>query len=421
MDRISYDTGAVQLDDYLQKQNLMKKNPVFQNLTIAILFWLHAPALLSVNAQDVQVTTGKLAPVLQPFVDSHTLAGAVVLVADPQKVLDIEAVGFSDIAAGKKMRTDAMFWIASQSKPMTCTALMILVDEGKVNVDDPVEKYLPEFKGQMFVAEKDDEHAVLRKPKQIMLVRHVMSHTSGLPGVTPIMQPKLDAIPLSRTVIANSMISLATEPGTKYQYANPGINTVGRIVEVVSGMPYEQFMQERIFTPMGMSDTTFWPNREQLTRLAKSYRPTADKKNIEETTVDQLQYPLDDHVHRHAFPGGGLFSTAGDLSRFYRMLANQGNFEGKRILSEQSIAQMTVDQTGDLKQGYGFGYRCVPGSIGHGGAYGTYSSFDPERKLVTIFLGQHAGWSNDGKTILKIFQTAATEMFAPGSPNANSR
>ena len=102
-------------------------------------------------------------------------------------------------------------------------------------------------------------------------------------------------------------------------------------------------------------------------------------------------------------------------------MANQGNFEGKRILSEQSIAQMTVDQTGDLKQGYGFGYRCVPDSIGHGGAYGTYSSFDPERKLITIFLGQHAGWANDGKTILKIFQTAATEMFAPGSPNANSR
>ena len=400
----------------------MKKRVCIQQIPLVILLGVLASAFSGVNAQEVQATaTAKLAPILQPYVDSHTLAGAVVLVADPEKVLDVEAVGWSDIAAGKKMRTDAMFWIASQSKPMTCTALMILVDEGKISVDDPVENYLPEFKGQMFIAEKDEEHAILRKPKQIMLVRHLMSHTSGLPGVTPIMQPKLNALPLDRTVIANSMISLEAEPGTQYQYANPGMNTVGRIVEVVSRMPYEQFMQERIFTPLVMSDTTFWPNEEQLARLAKSYRPTADKKNIEETIVDQLRYPLNDRVHRFAFPGGGLFSTAGDLSRFYRMLAGKGTFAGVRILSPEAIAHMTVDQTGDLNKGYGFGYRCVPGSVGHGAHYGTYSSYDPERKLITIFLGQHAGWANDGKDILKVFQKAAAEIFETNLAKGNAR
>ena len=235
----------------------------------------------------------RLASVLQPYIDSHTLAGAVVLVADAEKVLDVEAVGWSDIAAGKKMQTDSMFWIASQSKPMTCSALMMLVDEGKVNINDPVEKYLPEFKGQMFIAEKDDSHLLLKKPESVMLVRHLMSHVSGLPGVTPIMLPKLDALPLFKSVVGNSMIALEAEPGTKYHYSNPGINTVGRIVEVVSGIPYEQFMSERIFKPLGMIDTTFWPNNEQVSRLAKSYRPTADKANIEETPIEQLSYPLD--------------------------------------------------------------------------------------------------------------------------------
>src|SRR5580658_10496342 len=123
----------------------------------------------------------KVAPVLQPFVDSHSLAGAVTLVASKDKVLSLETVGWADIAAKKPMTADTLFWIASMSKPITGTALTLLIDEGKVNPDDPVEKYLPEFRGQMVVASKDDSTVLLKRPKHPITVRNVLSHTSGLP------------------------------------------------------------------------------------------------------------------------------------------------------------------------------------------------------------------------------------------------
>ena len=280
----------------------------FKNIIcIALTALLLAPlAPLSALHAAEQAT---LAPILQPFVDKQTLAGAVVLVADPNKVLDLEAVGWQDIAAKKPMRTDSLFWIASQSKPLTCTAMMILVDEGKVSVDDPVEKYLPEFKGQMFVSEKDAEHQLLKKPQRPMRIGDLMSHTSGLPSSTPFLKPTLDALPLEKAVLMNTVLPLQAEPGTHYQYSNPGMSTVGRLVEVISGMPYDRFMDERIFQPLGMKDTTFWPSDEQLSRLAKSYKPAADKTGLEETTIGGLRYPLSDRT-RYPFPAGGLFSTA---------------------------------------------------------------------------------------------------------------
>ena len=140
----------------------------------------------------------KIADVLQPVIGKHQLAGAVTLVADKDRVLALDAVGFADIAAGKPMTTDAVFWIASMSKPMTAAAFMMLVDEGKVSVDDPVEKYLPEFKGQMVVAEKDAEHVLLKKPRHPILVRNVLGHTSGLDFKSPLEVPTLDGLPLER-------------------------------------------------------------------------------------------------------------------------------------------------------------------------------------------------------------------------------
>jgi len=206
--------------------------------------------------------------VLQPFVDRHALAGAVALVADKEKVLTVEAVGFADIAAGKAMTSDAIFWIASQTKPMTATAVMMLVDEGKVALDDPVEKYLPEFKGQMVVAEKDDAHMLLRKPTHPITVREVLSHMSGLPFSSAIEKPTRDGLSRPAAVRSYAMTPLQTEPGTAYQYSNAGINTAARIIEVVSKQTYEDFMQQRLFTPLGMKDTTFWPNEEQAKRVA---------------------------------------------------------------------------------------------------------------------------------------------------------
>jgi CubicO group peptidase (beta-lactamase class C family) len=352
----------------------------------------------------------KLAPVLQPFVESHTLAGAVVLVADPDKVLDVEAVGWTDIAAKKPMRTDSVFWIASQSKPITATALMILVDEGKVNVDDPVEKYLPEFKGQQVNVSTDPAHPELKVPRHPILVREVLSHTSGLPFKSDIEKSTLDVLSLETRVKSYAKTPLLFEPGTKSKYANVGINTAGRIVETVSGMSFERFLDERIFKPLGMTDTTFYPSKSQIERLAKSYKPNATKDGLEETTIGQLKYPLDD-PERRPMPAGGLFSTAHDLFIFYRMMANNGVFNGKRILSEKSVKTMTSDQSGEANSHYGFGFGTDGKSFTHGGAYGTNSRYDLERKIITVFLVQHAGWSGNGKEILHEFQKAATEAY----------
>jgi CubicO group peptidase (beta-lactamase class C family) len=137
-------------------------------------------------------TSEILAASVQPFVDRQELAGAVMLVADKDKVLAAEAVGWADIGMQKPMQTDSMFWIASQSKPITAVALMMLVDAGKVNVDDSVENYLPEFRGQMVVVEKDAEHVLLRRPRHPITVKNVLSHTSGLPFKSALEEPKRD-------------------------------------------------------------------------------------------------------------------------------------------------------------------------------------------------------------------------------------
>jgi len=364
-----------------------------------------------VRAQVTQDAPGKsMAAVLQPFVDSHTLAGAVTLVATADKVLSVDAVGYADIAAHRPMRTDCLFWIASQSKPITAAALMILVDEGHVCVDDPVEKYLPEFQGQWVKVEQDQDHMLLRQPKHAITVKNVLTHTSGLPFKSPIEEPTLDLLPLAARVRSYAMLPLDFEPDTKYQYSNAGINTAGRIIEVVSGMSFEEFLAKRLLEPLGMKDTTFWPNADQLARLAKSYQPSADGKSLEETTITQLKYPLDDGV-RQPMPAGGLFSTAADLCSFYRMLAAGGVYEGRRILSEQAVRQMTSKQTGDLGDEYGFGFATGSGKIGHGGAYSTNSCYDRNRQLIMIFLVQHAGWPGDGAKILPAFQAAAAEAF----------
>jgi len=352
-------------------QKIRINQPIRQRLFLIALL-LAALQFVATPARAAEPTKS-IAAQLQPFVDSHTLAGAVTLVASRDKVLILEAVGFADLAAQKPMKTDALFWIASQSKPITGTALMMLVDEGKVHVDDPVEKYLPEFRGQMLGVPQEKDQVLLKKPARLVTF----------------------------------------EPGSKYDYSNAGINTAGRIIEVVSGMPYEEFLEKRLFKPLGMKDTTFWPTEKQVQRLAKSYKPNADKTGLEETTIGQLTYPLTDRK-RGPSPAGGYFSTATDMALFCRMVLNGGMHDGKRYLSEAAVKQMTSTQTGELPQTYGFGWstdRRPGGPYGHGGAYSTNMRVDPERGLIMIFMVQHAGWPNDGGN--KVFPTfmKAAEAF----------
>jgi len=347
--------------------------------------------------------------ILQPFVDGNILSGAVALVASKDAILSLDAVGFADITNGVPMAADAMFWIASQTKPMTATALMMLVDEGKISVEDPVEKHLPEFKGQMLAVEQDEEHANLRKPAHPITVREILNHTAGLPFSSPLELPTKDMLPIHIAVKSYAMCPLIFEPGTKYEYSNAGTNTVGRLVELLSGMPYEKFMDERLFRPLGMKDTTFIPNEEQARRLAKTYQPNTTETGLQEIPIRQLHYPLTDPA-RQPFPAGGLFSTAADVAHFCRMILNGGELDGRRYVSKESVAQMTRKQTAPtVEKSYGLGWDTENNVYGHNGANSTNMTIDPARGLITVFLVQHSGWHGNGGQAQEMFKQAVRE------------
>jgi CubicO group peptidase (beta-lactamase class C family) len=377
-----------------------------------MLLRLALAASFSFQVSAFAETPASVVPLLQPFVDKHELAGAVALVADKDKVLAVATVGFADIAHGTAMKPDALFWIASQSKAMTATAVLMLVDEGKIALDDPVEKYLPEFRGQMVVAEKDTDHTLLRKPAHPITVREVLSHMSGLPFKSAIEEPTLDGLPLAAAVRSYAMSPLQTEPGTHYSYANAGINTAARILEVVSGMKYEDFMQQRLFDPLGMKDTTFWPNAAQVRRLAKSYHPDDAKTNLVEFPVTQLHYPLTDRTQRFAMPAGGLFSTAQDTARFCQMLLNGGALNGRRYLSDAAFHELTKRQTPlTVNDSYGFGLAIGADWFGHGGAYSTNMEIRFQKGLVFIWMVQHGGFPGEGAKAQEVFKHWALERF----------
>ena len=391
-----------------------------------VLFAPLLPALVLLLAAPSRAAEPGVSEPLKPFVEKGSLAGAVVLVASPDKVLAVEAVGFADRETKTPMRADNVFWIASMSKPITAAGLMMLVDEGKVALDDPIEKYLPEFKGQMVVAEKDADHVLLKKPQRLPTIRDCLRHTSGMPFVSALESPTIDRFQLRDAVKSYAMTPLQYEPGTRYVYSNAGINTTGRVIEVVSGTPYEVFLEKRLFAPLGMKDTTFVPSDEQVKRLAKSYRPDKDGV-LQPTTVTALRYPLTDPT-RQPVPGGGLFSTATDVAAFGQLVLNGGTCRDKRILSAAAVREMTGTQTGDVPNkgqgegGYGLGFSttrkakpdgpAVAGPCGHGGAYATNLWVDPDRKLVMVFMVQHAAFANnEGGKIRAAFEKAAADAY----------
>ncbi|HEY0549981.1 MAG TPA: serine hydrolase domain-containing protein [Verrucomicrobiae bacterium] len=387
-----------------------------------------------VHAASSQLKSGldvtKLAEIprrMEQFVGSNIISGAVTLVARRDEIVALDAVGEADLATHRKMRADDLFWIASMTKPMTAVAVLMLQDEGKLSVDDPVEKYLPEFKGQWMIAQRSATNMTLMRASRAILVRDLLTHTSGLGDVPA---PRANCS-LAELVMAYSQQPLKFPPGSKWEYCNSGINTLGRIVEVVSGKPFAAFLQERLFVPLGLEDTTFWPTRSQAKRLVKSYQPGSDDRSLEETSIFFIKGELSDRT-RTAFPAGGLFSTASDVARFYQMMLSEGLWHGKRILSNEAVAQMTRPQTGDIKTGFvdgmswGFGFAVEkeakgitrmmsPGTFGHGGAYGTQSWVDPNKDLIVILMIQRAKLPNsDASPIRDSFQdAAASAILAP--------
>lgn len=357
---------------------------------------------------------------LQPLVDNHTFAGAVTLVASKDRIVDVQAVGYRDLAAKAPMQTDAMFWIASTSKPMTVTAVMMLVDERRISLDDPVEKYLPEFHGMTVnppanSSSTTDSSSGPVPANHPILIREILSHTSGLPFKSKAQPGALDALPLKDAVRSFAAEPLIFQPGTNYSYSNEGINTAARIIEVVSGIPYERFMQERLFGPLGMIETTFWPSAEQIPRIAKSYKVDPHTNQLGELQIDQLTYPLDDKTHRFPMPAGGLFSTANDVAKFAQMILNGGVAGGKRIVSKAAIHEMTRTQNkGFGGTNYGLGWGIGEHGFGHGGAYNNGMEINPLAGRILIFMVQQAGpfGGDAGKSIIPTLEKIADGLVA---------
>jgi CubicO group peptidase (beta-lactamase class C family) len=344
---------------------------------------------------------------MQKFVDSNDIAGAVAVVGRKDGVLALDAVGYRDLAAKEPMQKDTLFRIASMTKPVTAIGVMILVDEGKLSVEDEIAKHLPEFAGQML---RDPETKELRKPARPVKVRDLLTHTSGLASNYPKemadVYSKRDRT-LAETTAAVAKLPLQFEPGSKWSYCNPGIDTLGRLIEVLSGKSFEEFTKTRIFDPLGMTDTVFYPTADQLKRLAVTYGKDKDGKLVAgpNTLIGLPKEP------KHPIPAGGLVSCAADLSKLYRMMLHKGELDGKRILSTKSHADLTRTQTGDIKTGFvdgmsfGYGWAVVkepkgvtavlsPGTYGHGGAFGTQAWVDPTQDLFVVLLIQRTGLLN---------------------------
>lgn len=383
---------------------------------------------LSLHA-EVKPAAKSIRESMETFVWDGSLSGSVTLLYHDGKVVSEEAVGLQEIETKTPMTKDSLFWIASMTKPITALAVMMLQDEGKLSMDDPVMKHLPEFNGQMLLKEKSADQIVLVKPARPITIKDLLTHTNGMVSNSPLDGDALDVLTLKEAVITYALSPLQFEPGSKWSYCNPGINTLGRIIEVVSGEDYAKFLEKRIFKPLGMRETTFWPDKKQLARLATSYKPTADGKGLEPTTIRYLSPPFS-NKKRAPLAAGGLFSTAEDLLKFYVMVLNGGEADGKRYISKAALQMMTTNQTGDLKasftdgMGMGLGFHIVreptgvtamlsPGTFGHGGAHGTQGWIDPVKKTIFIMLIQRAGLKNgDASPMRQAFQEAAGATIA---------
>ncbi|MDR1155640.1 MAG: beta-lactamase family protein [Bacteroidales bacterium] len=369
--------------------------------------------LLTVSARgEKHLFDKEIQATLQPYIDRGELPGIVTIVAQKEEIKSIVSVGFQNIAAKKPMTPDALFWIASQTKPVTAAAVMILVEEGKLNLDEPVTAWLPELKKLMVTREKTKNtrtEELLTKP---VTLRNLLSHTSGMRWVNGMQEEMgvIDCLPLKSGVCATVLTPLDTLPGAVYRYSNQGVNIAAAIVEKVSGMPFEEFLQKRIFNPLGMKNTAFWPSEVQLKSLAIPYKK-GDNGILAETAINQLQYPLSDKTKRHPEAAGGLFSTPRDLVKFYQMLANSGVYKGIRILQESSVREMTRRQTAEsMGKSYGFCLDVTDRQYGHGGSYGTDTRVDKNTGLICMYFIQQDRLDGSSKA-LNAFRGKAKELF----------
>jgi CubicO group peptidase (beta-lactamase class C family) len=336
---------------------------------------------------------------LQQFVTSNEIAGAVSLVATSNRILHLAAVGQSDLESGRKLKTDDIFWIASMSKPVTAVAVAMLADDGKLAFDDPVEKYLPEFHDMSVAGDRTAQPRALVKAARPITLRDMLTHTSGL-GEYRVTDPHWTLAEMSKALAREP---LRFQPGARWSYSSAGMDTAGRVVEVVSGTPYAEFLQKRLFDPLGMKDTTFWISPSQKDRFVQTYIRNAPSGKLQPTPIDYMYGGAVTDPQRPPLGGTGLFSTAEDVTKFYQMLLHRGAWDGRHILKPETVAEMTRKQTGNLRarpgMPWGLGFCLIedptqmeanstlpPGTFGHGGAFGTQSWADPAHSLIYVLM-----------------------------------
>jgi CubicO group peptidase (beta-lactamase class C family) len=380
------------------------------NFTLGLAFIVStAPAFA---AESNPPASSEVAAAMQPYFDNYSVAGCIGIIADKTgKVHYKNLEGYADVEAKKPISEDNVFWIASMSKMFAGASILMLVDEGKVSLDDPVTKFIPQLNKWMVIEEKGQSHVLLRPPVRPVTIRHVLSHTSGLAGSSELQQlTGADSTPLKARALSSVTGPLQWQPGDKYAYGNQGMNIAARIVEIVSGRPYEEFLQKRFFDPLGMTETTFWPSEAQVARLACAYGPNKEKNGYARGDIGFLSKPYNDRTRRFPEAGGGLFSTTHDIFRYGLMLANDGELEGVRYLSYASMDELRKEQTGITKVNYSLGYHLRNGLFGHDGALGTDLSVNPKTGMVAIFMVQCT--SGEKWAARDLFLRTATQVFS---------
>ena len=366
-----------------------------------------------------------IAPRMKEFVDAGKAAGVVTLVAHKGEVAQFEAVGYTDMETRQPMTKENIFQLHSMTKPIVALAAMQLAEEGRLSLADAVEKHLPEFRGQMVIAATHaDGSRLVRKPSRLITVRDLMTHTSGMmlnppPGIGELHGALHKS--LADVTLILSQQPLEFEPGTKWQYSNEGIATLARIVEVISGQPLEVYMAKRIFEPLGMKDTYFFPPKDKWHRMPTAYI-LRDGKPVKYTSdpLGEGKMKFRDGA-KYSLPEGGLYSTAADLLVLYKTILNQGKHGNFRLLSPAGLKVMRTSQTGDLKTGtpgagWGLGWFVMKedaggqpmaaGTFGHGGRYGTFCFLDPKNDLIGIFMIHREGGSDERQAFVQMTYSA---------------
>jgi CubicO group peptidase (beta-lactamase class C family) len=385
--------------------------------------------LPAVAPEEVGMAGDRLAnirSVMSRHVAEKQIPGAIGLIARRGKIAYQETWGMADVEAGKPMRLDTIHRIYSMSKPITSVAVMMLYEEGKFQLNDPVAKYLPEFaKMQVWVEEKEPQTgqpALKTAPaKRPITIRDLLRHTSGLTygvfGDTPVDREYRKARILGESNLAEfvthlSAIPLQYEPGTRWHYS-VSVDVLGRLVEVLSGKPFDQFLQERIFNPLEMIDTGFIVPADKKDRLATLYTLTKEGKlqpapicSTRQECYEKFPNAVPSFLQSMGMQsgGGGLVSTTYDYLRFCQMMLNQGQYNGKRLLSRKTVQLMSSDNLGTIPgmgpgTGFGLGFAVSkapgeagmmgsPGEYNWGGAAGTKFWIDPQEELIGIFMIQ---------------------------------